>query len=633
MNIKLGVFLCIMAFMAQSAHAGNEEIDELFSLDLEELTVSVASKRDEKISEAPGIVNVLTNDEIITSGARSVFELLERMPGVFGSKNAFTGEHAVALRGDKSATGNYHTLLLINGRPVRDPFTGGNDMNILRNFPLSAIENIELIRGPGSVLYGTNAVSAVVNIITKQASSKAEGQVSASYGTYNSRGTELSFGSAGEDYNIYSAALLGKTEGYKIHGLDFSSVNSSDNRRSTDTSYVVRANYKDLTLNAMSSYLNQDMFSLPYAYPFKKGWQRQNFVDLGYSHNISDNWKATFNGSFTNIKALYSGVANYDVDSSDAELLLDGKITDKISLLVGGTYKLLKGENLLLSTNYSSKRFGGYTQLDYRPLDWLKLIAGVQVNKTEGGKRDFSPRAGSILTFNTNWSAKLLYSEAFRSPYPAEQFINIPGVAVGDEGLRPETVKTYDAQLSYKDQAYSWALTLFKSTYSNKISIISTRYVNGSDIDSKGFTFEGKAKLYKDWHLQGSYTYQANEDISGTKDVIASPNWVAKAGFTYTGIDGIKWDVFDRYVGEGATYTENAARNPKPESYHLLTTSIIIEPYKFVSSMPKNMDISIYGFNLLNEDISTSQPQNAAIVNAMESRAGRSVYGTVTLRF
>jgi outer membrane receptor for Fe3+-dicitrate len=144
--------------------------DEIYKLSLAELMnvkVNVASKVTESVTEAPGVVSVVTAKEIEAFGATSLRDILERVTGIFGF-TGFGNRNVINLRGDQLYSSSKHILILINGRPTRERIASGEDMEVYAMFPINTIEQIEVIRGPGSVLYGTNAFTGVINIITKQ---------------------------------------------------------------------------------------------------------------------------------------------------------------------------------------------------------------------------------------------------------------------------------------------------------------------------------------------------------------------------------------------------------------------------------------------------------------------------------
>ncbi len=142
---------------------------DLLALDLESLLnvkVVTASKFSESQSDAPGVISVVSQDELRRFGGTTLREVLERVPGLASSTAYFTDRSMVAARGDQTKINGGHVLFLINGRPTREVLEGGLVSDLLESFPVNVLERIEVIKGPGSVLYGSNAFSAVVNLIT-----------------------------------------------------------------------------------------------------------------------------------------------------------------------------------------------------------------------------------------------------------------------------------------------------------------------------------------------------------------------------------------------------------------------------------------------------------------------------------
>lgn len=324
------------AASASFQHAHDNELDALMELDIESLTVSVASKREETVDEAPAVLNVVTKEEISYSGARNLFELLDRQPAIHSHYSQAGAESSINIRGNNGIVLNNHTLILLNGRPLRESYTGGGDQNILKTFPLSSVERLEIVRGPGSVLYGTNAFAGVVNVVTQEAENEFEGRAAVSYGSFNTRRTDMSFGSAGERYNIYGALSAEKTDGWKNRFTDSLGNTGSDKSESSFTSGFFSANIDSFTLNYNESYNRYDQTGFPVIFPFKKSWKRQRFVDVGYDYDMSDNWQVSLNGSYTNTRSNYIGISESDADDWLAELSVKGKLAANTNVILGG---------------------------------------------------------------------------------------------------------------------------------------------------------------------------------------------------------------------------------------------------------------------------------------------------------
>src|SRR5262249_36639457 len=133
------------------------------------IKVTTVSKFSENLADAPGVISIITKDELKRFGAMSLREVLERVPSLVRSSSYFTDRSLVAARGDQTKIDGGHILILINGRPSREVLEGGLITDLLESFPVGILERIEVIKGPGSVLYGSNAFSAVINLITQKA--------------------------------------------------------------------------------------------------------------------------------------------------------------------------------------------------------------------------------------------------------------------------------------------------------------------------------------------------------------------------------------------------------------------------------------------------------------------------------
>ena len=128
---------------------------DAFSLDLESLlnsNVTTASKFSEKLSDAPGMIFVVTQDELRRFGGLTLLEILDRVPGLALSTASFTDRSMIAARGDQTKINGGHILFLINGRPTREVLEGGLIGDLLESFPVGILERIEVIEGPGSAL-------------------------------------------------------------------------------------------------------------------------------------------------------------------------------------------------------------------------------------------------------------------------------------------------------------------------------------------------------------------------------------------------------------------------------------------------------------------------------------------------
>ena len=194
----------LMAMGAAPAKAVDEvDPKDLLNLSLAQLSnmeITSVSKTAEKASEAAAAIFVITQDDIKQSGMTSIPELLRMVPGLSVAQSG-AHEWAISSRGSTGQFAN-KLLVLIDGRSVYTPLFSGVWWD-MQDTPLQDIERIEVIRGPGATLWGSNAVNGVINIITKNAKDTQGGLASVSAGTVDNALATVRYGAKADD-NTYA---------------------------------------------------------------------------------------------------------------------------------------------------------------------------------------------------------------------------------------------------------------------------------------------------------------------------------------------------------------------------------------------------------------------------------------------
>lgn len=174
------VALCTLSTLASA------EGESLLDLPLEKLLnieITTASKRKERLSRAPGTAYVITRREIRSRGYTYLIDVLRDLPGMEIVEQYFSEIGTlVPVRG---VVGNNKIVVMVNGSRVNPP--GGEEMMLRHDFSIRAAEQIEVIYGPGSTLYGQDAISLVINVITRQVESGVEGEASVAAGNHDTR--------------------------------------------------------------------------------------------------------------------------------------------------------------------------------------------------------------------------------------------------------------------------------------------------------------------------------------------------------------------------------------------------------------------------------------------------------------
>ena len=596
----------------------DDEASKLFSMDLDALSntkVTTASKFAEKLTDAPSVMSVVTRDELRRFGGVTLLEILERVAGLTGSSAFFADRSMVAVRGDQTRTDAGHILILINGRPVREVLEGGVSSDILESFPVNLLERIEVIKGPGSVLYGSDAYSGVINLITQ----KAEGE-----GFHASAAGGGSGEAAGSEEILFERDGLQVVEGSQYHqmpqwGTVFQSFHNPSNLaysqnatlREDGEGVYLGVNYKGLSF--MSSYTAVEEAS------FVRGIvgdvrSKRGFGDLGYSLKAASKWQMTFNLTYTRfvLDAPEYPDAYRDATEADFEWTNFVTFSERDRLTFGTTINRIQGTEMYSGVQPAlmvedGKRWGDgfYIQHEHRLTGDLTLIGGVQANKIGSLALNVVPRGGILWNPAEHFTMKALYGAAFRAPSLDETGLTHPGLT-GNPKLVPEKVGTLDLQLSYQNNRVQASVDYFHSRETQLIfedgSTRPALYYNlNAPATFQGIDSEGKYYFQRNWFVMGSVLYQTNHD-QAIANLSAIPSLGAKAGVSYMAENGADVSVFDAYQSHIGGYA--AAINPRPDAFHSVSVHARFDLTKhWLKSSAQGLALFVHGDDLANNQI------------------------------
>jgi outer membrane receptor for ferrienterochelin and colicin len=662
LNYRSLIAISLLLLCLAPSQSLAEEVGKLFDLPLEELMnikVRTASKGDEAIGDAPAVISTISRDEISRFGANNLAEVLDRSTSLLITGSHMYPQNATSIRGDLATHIDNHVLVLINGRPVREGLFGGLNSPLYTSFPLATIEKIEVIRGPGSVLYGSNAYSGVINIMTQKAQKEGwSGRVAAKGGSFNTQGVEANGVWKEGDLDVNGGLQFFREDGWNFNATDERGVKDSALWGENNLALFFNSTYKELSLDFYwSSNKQAHMGSLPIWSGEQSLDTDKIFVNMGWDHRFTDWWRLSVNGTynmFSNLLKLPVAVNGQPSqlypntqDSRDGLLELTNFIeSGKWKWMLGSSVNVMSGvefshdSSQVVSTeigNFIEPWYSVYTQIDYQLLDSLKLIVGAQGIKTSQKEWGAVPRVGAIYHFNEETGIKVLYGEAFRSPFRLEESINVPGVLIGNPAIRPETVGTVDIQAFYNNNAYQFAATYFNSIQNDLIKRIpvsgssANTFTNKGELSLEGVELEGKLTL-DDFFITSSATYQTNRNDAGVDNYTTIPNVMAKLGVNYKFTRQLTAGLFNSFISNyhdvqnhfpGASVATRIV-NPEPKPYNLMTLKL---DYDFSTHLQHNkpVKVNLYAYNLLNEDI--YQPEfNRGRINSIPVKQGRGFY-------
>ena len=188
--------------------ADDHDLDDFYGS--EEL-VEIATGTKTQIYKAPAVANVIFASEIRKMGARDIDEILETVPGLHVSRTAYNYNPIYIFRGIHS---NYNpqVLMLINGVPITNSFWGNRNL-VWGGMPIESVSRVEIIRGPGSAVYGANAFAGVINIVTKNSEDIDGLEAGISAGSNNTQNVWVSFGGSQGELKYSTIFEYGQTDG------------------------------------------------------------------------------------------------------------------------------------------------------------------------------------------------------------------------------------------------------------------------------------------------------------------------------------------------------------------------------------------------------------------------------------
>lgn len=638
-----------------------QTMDDLLDMDLQSLSqvsilqptitdpvVEGVSKTLERASEAAGIVQVITATDIEQFGAKNLFEVLQRGTSVFMTGSFLFPRNVASIRGNLQNHEDNHVLLLINGRPFRDTTFGGVNLSLYTAFPIQTISRIEIIRGPGSVLYGTNAFNGVINIVTKDPDQPTS-YASVLSGSYGWQSYSLAGGNGNEERGAYAGATYSRQKGWPFSATeDVVAPPPLDTQTAPwgEDNVGVFSMYRsgNFTANVFAARATEETLGPIGDWPSGRLKDPRVFCDLGYRADLDD-WRTvdvhfTYNYDGTEFPSAISAAIPYFGPSHS--FLLEGtyysSVTDELDLMAGGWVDFHFGDAAMGPIQaippYTEIWYGIYMQLTYQASDWLKLVGGMQANLPGEIKSGIVPRFGAIASLTDNWTAKFLYGQAFRSPYQTERSINVPGILLGNAGLFPETIQTFDAQLAYHTDKFRLAATYFHSDYFDIITRTSSApqtYFNGGSMTFDGVELENEWEITEFWRCLGSMTYQNNKR-DGVNNTTSVPNWMAKLGLVYNN-NGLVIGLFDSYFGDQFVPVSATPLNADPQAYHLVSLNTTYELSKRLQwDSDTSLRLQFLIENLFDEDINHVEFERE-LINSFPAGPGITYYGGLTLDY
>lgn len=461
-------------------------------------TVQSASKYEQSVADAPASVTIITDDEIRRFGHRTLAEVLNSVRGF--NLTYDRNYHYLGVRGfGRPGDFNSRVLMLVDGHRVNDVVYDGAAIGTDSPVPVDMIDRVEIVRGPGSSVYGSSAFFGVINIITKRGAriDGVEASTSAGgFGTYDGRFTygkkfpsDLEVSLTGNYYNSAGPRSLLIPGSGVAQGVDHDSAEN----------LLGSLRYKDLTLNGgfvtRTKQVPSGAFGTVFNDPRNQTRDDRGFANITYARKLDE-----INGELQ-VRSYYDrygfeGIYTYPGtdqvlrnvgDRWGMELQYRQEIWERHSLTVGADFRHnLRLEQEVFTTppytpllfdSRSSTIWSPYLEAKVALLTNLALHAGARMDLYSSLEPVANPRVALTWQPRETTALKLLYGSAFRAPTVYELYYADP-TSKANPSLRPENIRTYE--LAW-EQTLAPRLRLSASAYRYEIDNLTSQVLDPAD--------------------------------------------------------------------------------------------------------------------------------------------------------
>jgi outer membrane receptor protein involved in Fe transport len=515
---KTGVILLILlaAFRlnAQELKDSSMEGYDLIMEELLNMQVAVASTQGDNILRTPSSVTVIGREDIERFGFSTIAEAIQTVAGI-SVERTYLKRNLATGRGVLQDHYANKVLVLINGISSWNAVTGEGNLDRVM---IEDVERIEILKGPASILYGTNAYSAAVNVVLKRAREHTA-SVHAGYGINNS-------------YEAGASVSLGKDDliGYfSIHSIK----NSGPERAFTDEQNITKklndytkSNTANLNIGYKSHSFLVNVFQAYESYygvtpRFSSGAGNPHTAEgllLNYTFNkqLIPNLNLKAGASYDYGGRDISRTANDSIraaitgNRANGFLRINYEFLSHFSFEIGADIEkryskeyrnyIVYNDSTLSANGMSDlelMEYSGFAQFQAK-YKKFSLLFGGRITTNELFGNNFSPRATFVYSFNDRSALKLIYGESYRTPALFENYFYSTTTVFGNKNLKPETARSYELNYVNSFGKFFMQALVYYAQYENKI--VRTKDTSIVLSDGKNLTDYPVATVYSNGH-------------------------------------------------------------------------------------------------------------------------------------
>lgn len=569
----------VLAILALTAFLGADDTDEQSSKKVQsvinhEISVT-ANKIETPARETASSVTIISREELEQSRSASVLAAIKDVLGLSITQNGPSGgASSVMIRGANSE----HTLILLDGMELNDPISPSRSSD-LAHLTIESIERIEILRGPQSLLYGSDALGGVINIITRRGTGKPRLQLSTMAGSLGTAEGTVQAGGGGKSFHFSLGTTYHRSSGFSAAGKDYAGNSENDGYRNLSLTgnmgYLPAHNLElDLTFRYLNSRAEIDNFGGPYGDDpnniqnarslMIKGQARASFLNRRWEQILSLSLVSShrdMNNPSDSIHPFDSEAGQYDSRLLKLDWQHNLYLHDTNTLMLGLEYQKEQGESEYISESLwgpfsslfpqkSAGTVGFFIQDQVRLSGRFSATAGVRMDHFKSFGAVLTYRIAPALFFpETDTKIKASYGTGFKAPSLYQMYA--PGTfwgPIGNTALLPEKSKGWDAgmeQLFFNGRVHL-GFTFFHNDFENLILFdYSTGYTNIGLSSAAGIETNLRARVSPSLLFISGYSNTRAKDTNTGENLLRRPReklslglygrW-KKAAFTLTAV-------------------------------------------------------------------------------------------------
>ncbi len=540
--------------------------------------VVTATRTEQPELELGSSMTLITAEDLLKSGKKDVAEALRTVPGLDMVQAGGTGRNAsVFIRGANAE----HTLVMVDGIEMNDPVSAGRSFN-LAHMSLDNVARIEIVRGPQSTLYGSDAMGGVINIITKKGDGKPKFYLGAEGGSFSTfRETAGVSGGAGMmNYSVGFSRFDSK--GFSNSGEEYGNEEKDGYSNTTLSARLGFKPAENLEFSVIGRYTNADADLDNSA---GEGGDDINYTEDATQFLLAANaglklfdgkWDQKLGISYTQQKREYDNPVDdaHPADSSNG--IYNGR-TFKVdwqhnlylhptnTITAGLEYEREEGDSVYnwnsawgpgesLFPEKSARTTGIYLQDNIKLWDTFFMALGVRFDDHERFGSHTTYRFAPALVLKSGTKLKASYGTGFKAPSLYQLFAPATMFgSVGNENLEPEKSKGWDIgieQYLFEDRL-TFSFTYFRNDFEELIDYDWAQgYINKADAETRGYEIVVTAQPLNSLSLHGSYTYTKAEDVTNELNLLRRPKHKGTFTIQYRFKDKGVFNLHMLHVGE-----------------------------------------------------------------------------------